>query len=60
MGWLLNVHVIEGTGPPVDLQEISILFPSETVTVSSCPSANVVLGFSKKKKNQVILITIAH
>ena len=38
-----------GTGPPVDLQVISTLLPSEMVTFSSCPSLIVVLGFSIKK-----------
>ena len=54
--WLLNVHVMLGTGPPVDLQEMFTLFPSEMVTFSSCPSVNVVLVFSIKISSQVCSI----
>ena len=41
---------MEGIGPPVEVQEIVMLPPSGTVTVSSCPLLRVV--FEKSASNQ--------
>ena len=46
VGWLLRARVIDGTGAPVEVQEILMFLPSLTDTNSFCPVLIVILGFA--------------
>ncbi len=48
--WLLDVHVIVGTGTPVEVQEISTSPPSTTVTILVNPSLIAVLTSTNNSK----------
>ncbi len=48
--WLLSVHVMVGTGTPVEVQEMSTSLPSTTVTILVNPSLIAVLASTNNSK----------
>ena len=49
IGWFLILHVMKGTGDPVEVQEMCTSLLSRTDTVIFCPPVREVLGLSKRK-----------